>query len=189
MILRIRKLTSKLILVYILAVILVISARPEFKPYLFLGLGLILLGAGIRLWAAGHLIKNKVLTTTGPYAYVKNPLYIGTFLIMIGFCIMAKGEYGLNWFVLGFGVLLFLVYYIPYKKKVEAQRLKRRHQDLWEEYNRMVPDYIPNFRPFRKGSQRWSLRIFLENSEHWTMLAITAGILAIIFNQQLISLF
>jgi protein-S-isoprenylcysteine O-methyltransferase Ste14 len=73
---------------FIGALLLVIVAKPQF-PGIWIGMVLIFLGEGIRTWAAGHLQKNEVLTVTGPYAYVKNPLYIGSIFITAGFCILA----------------------------------------------------------------------------------------------------
>jgi len=52
----------------------VIFAKPKL-PGIWIGMALILLGEGIRIWAAGHLQKNEILTVTGPYAYVKIPLH------------------------------------------------------------------------------------------------------------------
>lgn len=86
--------------VYGLAVILVVLARPT-ALFFGLGLAIISLGEVLRFWAAGHLQKNEVLTTTGPYAHVKHPLYIETILVTMGFCIMADNIYILGvtlWF-------------------------------------------------------------------------------------------
>jgi len=73
---------------FIGAILLVIFARPQ-MPGIVIGLILILIGEAVRIWAAGHLQKNEVLTVSGPYSYVKNPLYIGSILITAGFCILA----------------------------------------------------------------------------------------------------
>ena len=105
--------------VYGLAVILVVLARPTALSF-GLGLAIISLGEVLRFWAAGHLQKNEVLTTTGPYAHVKHPLYIGTILVTMGFCIMAD-----NIYILGVTLLVFSLYYLPYKNKVEEERMKR----------------------------------------------------------------
>ena len=51
------------------------------------------LGILVRLWASGHVKKDKVLATTGPYAYVRHPLYVGNHLITFGFCLAS----GLWW--------------------------------------------------------------------------------------------
>src|SRR5688500_19542065 len=131
---RIKKLSWKLILVYALVIVLIFFADRRVDKWIlwnfWVGIGFLVASSWIRMWAAGHLVKNKVLTVTGPYAYVKNPLYIGTFLCMAGFAIMAKGNPAqsgwlgyMNWILLGVGVLGFVVYYVPYKKKREGDRL------------------------------------------------------------------
>ncbi|MDP6959084.1 MAG: methyltransferase, partial [Planctomycetota bacterium] len=93
---RIRKLTWKLLVVYLAAILLVGIADPDPAKYLrwwfWPAMGLLVVGLSLRIWATGHLQKNQVLTVTGPYAYVKNPLYVGTFLCLAGLCILAQGS-------------------------------------------------------------------------------------------------
>ncbi len=194
---RFRKLTVKIIALYALIIVLVFFARPDLrKPYFWLGLVPIAAGQFIRFWAAGHLTKNKELTTTGPYAYVKNPLYIGTFLVMVGFCVIARGggrgtwyADNMNWLLLGAGVLGFLAYYVPYKKKREGDRLREIFGPAWGDYDRAVPDYFPRLTPYTRGGKKWSWAAVCENSEQWTLLAEAAGVLAIAFNEPLLRLF
>src|SRR5574340_761522 len=86
---KLTKITTKTVLAGIVAVYLFLYAQPNafwFIP----GAIITIAGEWLRLWAAGHLRKNKQLTTTGPYSYVKNPLYIGTLLITIGYSAMAQ---------------------------------------------------------------------------------------------------
>ncbi|OHB74102.1 MAG: hypothetical protein A2Z34_11760 [Planctomycetes bacterium RBG_16_59_8] len=175
----------KIVVVYALIVVLVFFAQPKPDLLSFVGLGLIALGQILRFWATGHLVKNKVLTTSGPYAYVKNPLYVGTFLIMVGFCLIARGDYPVNWILLGLGVLVFAAYYVPYKKKREGDRLRKIFGAEWDDYDRAVPDYFPQLRPYGKGERRWSFRAVLENSEPWTLVAIVGGVLAIYYRDLL----
>src|SRR6185369_12486626 len=56
------------------------------------GIGLVVAGLGVavRSWAAGYLIKSKALITGGPYAYVRNPLYLGRVMIGTGMCIAVQ---------------------------------------------------------------------------------------------------
>jgi len=99
--------------VFVGAFLLLLFAQPEL-PGIVVGMILIILGEATRIWAAGHLQKNEALTVTGPYAHVKNPLYIGTILITAGFCIFAD-----NIYILTAATFAFCFHYIPYKKKVE----------------------------------------------------------------------
>jgi len=160
--------------VFILIVLLIFYARPQGKFFIG-GLTIILIGEAFRLWAAGHLSKNREVTTTGPYAYVKNPLYIGTFLIMIGFCLLAR-----QWIILSVGLAVFFLYYAPFKTKREADRLRSIFGSLWDEYDRSVPDYIPRLSAYQKrGAHRWSWDRVVSNSEHKTALSTMTGIVAL----------
>ncbi|HEY3225388.1 MAG TPA: hypothetical protein VGK61_00170 [Planctomycetota bacterium] len=197
---RLRKITWRLVFVYALIVVLVVCARQDAlkyaRPWFWDGFALVALGEWVRMWAAGHLVKNKVLTVTGPYAYVKNPLYIGTFLCMVGFSIMALGDpsavwwqANMNWILLGVAILGFVAYYVPYKKKREGDRLRDIFGEAWDHYDRAVPDYFPRLRRYERASTApWSWQAARENSEHWTPLAIAAGALALLFNRPLIDL-
>lgn len=145
--------------IYGLALILVVFARPT--PLSFgLGLAIIFLGEMLRFWAAGHLQKNEILTTTGPYAHVKHPLYIGTILITMGFCIMAD-----NIYILAVALLVFSLYYLPYKNTIEEERMMKLFGKAYLDYAEKVPDYIPRLSSYGRSKGKWRWRIFIENSE------------------------
>jgi len=191
---RLRKISWKLILVYavVIAVIAFADRSPrKWRRWNFAaGGGLLVAAMAVRLWAAGHLVKNKVLTVTGPYAYVKNPLYIGTFLGMAGFAFVTMGDprdpwylYYFNWMFFGAGILAFALYYVPYKKKREGERLREIFGEAWDHYDRSVPDYLPSLRRYERAEDRpWSWAATRENSEHWTPLAVAAGLAATVWN-------
>ena len=197
---RFEKFTPKVFATLIFAVVLVAVADPKpGEAYFIAALCVIGVGELIRVWAAGHLRKNAELTTTGPYSFVKNPLYVGTFLITAGVCVLAKGGRtgqglvdNMNWMFLGGFVLTFLVYYVPYKRKREGERLRGIFGELWDVYDRNVPDYFPRITPFRHPAaapRRWSVSVACENSEQWTGLAVAALALAITFNSPIIDFF
>ena len=165
------KVTFRTIPVYLLALALMFEAHPT--PVSFLsGVVLILAGEAIRIWAAGHLEKNRELTTSGPYAYLKNPLYFGTFWIMLGFFLISRA-----FFLMAVGLVGFLIYYAPYKKRREGKRLLDRFGERWENYDRAVPDYFPRVTPYeRRGRRRWSFPLVLENDEQGTAAAVLLGI-------------
>lgn len=156
------------------ALLLVIFAKPHFSG-IVIGLALIGIGEFIRTWAAGHLRKNEILTVTGPYAYVKNPLYIGTILITTGFCILAD-----NIYLLAASTFMFCFHYIPYKKKVEGDRLKKIFGSRFEDYDQKIPEYIPRRTPYSNEKASWRFRYFIENSEEGILLILVAGILLIL---------
>ncbi len=160
--------------IFIGAFLLVVFARPN-PVGMIIGIILTVVGEGIRIWAAGHLQKNEILTTTGPYAYVKNPLYIGTILITTGFCIFADNIYFLT-----AATFAFCFHYIPYKKRVEGDRLKKIFGSQFEDYDQKVPEYIPRWTPYSKEKGSWQFKCFIENSEEGILLIIIAGIVLIL---------
>jgi protein-S-isoprenylcysteine O-methyltransferase Ste14 len=160
--------------IFIGAVLLVIFAKPNLTG-MTVGIILILFGEAIRIWAAGHLQKNEILTVTGPYAYVKNPLYIGTILITTGFCIFAN-----NIYLLAAATLVFCFHYIPHKKRMEGDRLRKIFGSSYDDYDQKVPEYIPTWTPYSKEKVSWQFRNFIENSEEGILLIILAGILLIV---------
>ena len=133
--------------------------RPDPRGW---GVGLIIAGLGVavRSWAAGYLIKSKALITGGPYAYVRNPLYLGRVLIGSGMCIAVRlpetwpvPAYPIpNLAVLGAFYVFFFGYYMPRKERVEPARLEEFHGESYRRYRDAVPSLIPNF--FRRYDQR-----------------------------------
>jgi protein-S-isoprenylcysteine O-methyltransferase Ste14 len=142
---------------------------------MIVGMILVLLGEAIRIWAAGHLQKNEALAVTGPYAYVKNPLYIGSILITTGFCILAD-----NIYILALATFMFCFHYIPYKKRVEGDRLRRIFGSRFEDYDQKVPDYLPRKTPYSKEKVSWQFKNFVENSEEGILFLNIIGVLLIL---------
>ena len=194
---RLKKLSWRLLACYVLIIVLITFADPSpgkhRRWWFWLAAAIIAVGQWVRIWAAGHLVKNKVLTITGPYAYVKNPLYLGTFLIMTGFSIMARGDpsrvwwqSSMNWILLGIAVLVFVGYYAPFKQKREGDRLRKIFGDDWDRYDKAVPGYFPKVTKYAGSTDRpWSWAATCENSEQWVPVAVVAGIAAIVFTQRI----
>jgi protein-S-isoprenylcysteine O-methyltransferase Ste14 len=166
--------TWRLGIVYTLLGILIYTARRPTILSLTLGLPPILAGEALRIWACGHLVKNKRLTTTGPYAYVKNPLYVGTILITIGFCVLAQP------LLIPIVVAGFYAYYMPRKRKIEGDRLRKIYGEAYERFEKAVPDLLPQLTPYRSGdTTMFRGGLVFENSEHGTVMSVTLGILLI----------
>ncbi len=165
--------------------ILVLIYYSQMTPLsLAVGLVPIIAGQALRVWAAGHLVKNKRLTTTGPYAYVRNPLYLGAITIVIGFCIVGMPPWDLTysvrnprvWLYLLF-IAAFFLYYMPRKMKIEGDRLRVIYGDDYDRYDAAVPDMIPRLTPYRSGDDtRWSWRQTVDNSEHGTIMSLGIGL-------------
>lgn len=182
-----KKPTWRLVILYTGILVMIYFSEPT--P-LSLGLGLIPVVAGelLRVWAAGHLVKNKRLTTTGPYAYVKNPLYIGAITIFMGFCIIAMPPWNLGWsprnprlYVYASFLAAFFLYYMPRKKKIEGDRLRKIYGEEYTRYEKAVPDLIPQLVPYRSGDDtRWTWAQSVDNSEHGTIMSLGLGLALIL---------
>jgi protein-S-isoprenylcysteine O-methyltransferase Ste14 len=161
--------SARQLLTYLAVVGLVLMASPYGPTFV---VGFALAGAGIllRVWGCGHLRKNRQLTTSGPYAHVQHPLYLGTFLITVG-AIMAAGSPRmpglLVWIVVApVFLLVFFGYYLPKKKRVEGRRLAERFPDEYGKYGAQVPAFLPSLRPFDGRSRApWSREGFIANHE------------------------
>src|ERR1044072_4025438 len=128
---------------FLCAAVFLILAKPT-RTALLAGACVSLLGLAIRAWAAGHIRKNAELATSGPYAFTRNPLYFGSFLLGLGFTI-ASGQ-----LVLGLlFAALFLGIYLPVMR-VEATTMAQLFGKEFETYRRSVPLFFPRLTPFRQ---------------------------------------
>ena len=117
-------------------------AMPD-KGNVAIGLGLAIAGQLFRIYAAGFIHKNKQLASTGPYALVRHPLYLGNFMILIGFTLAAA-----NWYVTAGVVLFFLIWY-PAAISYEDSKLERIFEDEWRAWSKNIHAIIP-------GRFRWA---------------------------------
>jgi len=171
-----KNLSPRLLPLYGLAAAAFVFADPTATS---LAVGGALVGAGmaLRVWGAGHLVKNESLTVSGPYAHLRHPLYAGTLLLGIGFAVTAGGV--ALALVLACFAPLFFVYYLPYKDRIESARLERRYGAAFAAYRAGVRPLIPSLTPWRpsgalalQGHRRWSPARFRENSEPGTLVAV-----------------
>ena len=171
--------TGRRLAVYALILLFLLVATPTWGR-LAGGATIVAVGLAVRVWATGYLQKNRRLTTQGPYAFIRHPLYAGTLLCLIGFGVGASGASGMAGFalvlVVAVGLVVFFLYYLPYKARLEADRCVRRFGSAAERYLREVPNLFPFRRPFRGEPASWSVRQVLVNNEHWTCLAAVAGL-------------
>ncbi len=162
-----QKITLKTIPCFLLYGVVILRATFHPGPF-WIGLTLLILGEFLRLWAAGHLSKNREVTVHGPYAYVKNPLYIGTLFVAVGFCAMAS-----QWWGLAVVLIAFFFYYAPFKTRREASRLRRLYGETWDAYDQNVRDYLPRLSPYVAGAPaRWKWEKVVSNSEHETAVVV-----------------
>ncbi|HTO53127.1 MAG TPA: isoprenylcysteine carboxylmethyltransferase family protein [Myxococcota bacterium] len=178
-----KRLRPRLLAVYALAGVALWLSRPS-PASIVAGALPILCGEGLRLWATGHLHKNDSLTTTGPYAYLRHPLYFGTLLIGLGFLIMAWSPVALALALLFGGV--YFGYYMPYKDRIESARLESLYGDAYRRYAAAVPRLIPRLHAYaplaseRPRESTWRGVRFADNNETGTAAAIAVGVLCMV---------
>jgi protein-S-isoprenylcysteine O-methyltransferase Ste14 len=119
------------------------------QPWTLIAGGVVALpGLALRAWATGHLRKNDALATTGPYAYTRNPLYLGSFVIGLGFTI-AAGR-----LILGLVfALLFLGIYVPVMR-VEAKTLDELFGRDYQGYAVAAPIFLPRVTAYRVAAAK-----------------------------------
>lgn len=129
------------------AALFLIFARPR-PVTLMAGATISVLGLLLRAWASGHIRKNSLLATSGPYAHTRNPLYLGNFLLGLGFTI------GSGWWPLGLlFAVLFLGIYLPVMR-VESETLAQLFGESYQRYARGVPIFLPRVTPYQSGESQ-----------------------------------
>jgi protein-S-isoprenylcysteine O-methyltransferase Ste14 len=178
-----KNLSPRLLPVYALAAAALLLARPSGWGVLVGTLG-VAAGAALRVWGAGHLVKNDRLTVSGPYAHLRHPLYAGSLLLGAGFAALAGGPVLL--FVLVPFTALYFAYYLPYKDRVESARLERRYGADYACYWSEVPALLPSLAAWQpppglaaEARRRWSRDCFTANSEHGTLIGIALALLVL----------
>lgn len=135
-------------------------------PTLLLGLPFCILGLAIRAWAAGHLRKDERLTVSGPYAFVRNPLYIGSLLVALG-CVIAAARAELA-LLAG---LYFLLVYLPVVE-LEEQHLSELFPSF-RQYAGRVRAFLPTV-PERLPPESFSFGLYKRNREHRALTGFAA---------------
>ena len=111
-------------------------ARPG-STLVIIGLAMATFGQIFRIYAAGFIHKNKQLASTGPYALVRHPLYLGNFLILIGFALAANNLY------VWIGVALFFLIWYPAAISYEDSKLESIFEDEWRAWSKNIRAIIP----------------------------------------------
>jgi protein-S-isoprenylcysteine O-methyltransferase Ste14 len=132
------------------------------------GLPISLAGLALRAWAAGHLEKNKDLAQSGPYAYVRNPLYIGTLLVAAGLVIAAR-----QWALAPLFGAVFLLVYLP-AIQLEEQHLRNLFPKF-ADYAQCVPALWPTLHPL-VSTQAFRGSLYTYNREYQALLGFVAGV-------------
>jgi len=149
-------------------------ARPSWQS-LMLGTVGVVAGLLIRALASGHVRKNEALATSGPYSYTRNPLYLGSLVMGLGFCVAAR-----SWWVGVALVVMFLVIYVPVIRDEEA--FLRRTFPEFEEYARRVPRMLPRLTPLSSNEppDGFSLDLYLKHREYNALLGALALVVVLV---------
>jgi protein-S-isoprenylcysteine O-methyltransferase Ste14 len=132
-----------------------IFANPNWKLFIS-GILIIVLGEIMRIWGVGYAgsatrtrtVGADVLVTNGPFAYLRNPLYFGNILIYVGFTVLS----GLWFPYMTFVVLLFFLIQYTLIVNLEEEFLKEKFGEVYIDYSKNVPRFIPRPVPYQKRS-------------------------------------
>jgi protein-S-isoprenylcysteine O-methyltransferase Ste14 len=147
-------------------------SRPSLMS-LAVGIPISICGLALRAWAAGCLAKNSQLAQSGPYAWVRNPLYVGTLLVAAGLVAASRS--------IGLGILFAAVFGLIYLPviQLEEQHLRSLFPNF-EDYAQRVPALIPKGRATPVGAG-FQTQLYLKNREYEAALGFLAGLILLIW--------
>ena len=181
----------RFLLVYPLVVTIFLVSHTT-ERLLLLGFPIVLLGEWLRLWANGYVGHVKVnwtqrqrgdakigqLITAGPYAYVRHPLYLGTFIIGLGFCVIV----GNIW--VGLAALAFFLLIYRWRMGKEEEILREEWGDVFERYRRAVPQWLPSGRRYDHPHGRWSWKGIAASKEFKTLVWVIVLAIVLYFREE-----
>jgi protein-S-isoprenylcysteine O-methyltransferase Ste14 len=156
---------------FALAFIYVWLARPNGNS-IFIGTLIAIPGLWLRGLASGHVRKDRELTTSGPYGYTRNPLYLGTLVLATGFAAAAR-----SWVIAAVMVVIFLAIYIPVIWSEEA--FLRENFREFSDYSARVPRLLPRLRALDSERGAFSWELYRAHHEYNAILG-TAAMVAIL---------
>ena len=158
---------------FVCAGLFVLLARPD-RGSLMIGGAVALVGLALRAWASGHIRKNARLAVSGPYAHTRNPLYLGSFILGLGFTVAASSGLLLFLVLGGLFAALFLGIYWPVMR-VEAATLAEMFGEEYKHYAAAVPLLFPRLTPYRAGGSaavRFDPSLYLRYREYRAALGL-----------------
>jgi protein-S-isoprenylcysteine O-methyltransferase Ste14 len=157
---------------FLFGIIFLVFAKPN-ATVLIIGGTLAVVGILIRAWASGHIRKNQNLAVSGPYAFTRNPLYLGSFVLGVGFTIAS----GVWWLGAAFAVL-FLGIYLPVMR-VEAVDLTKLFGAEYEEYARRVPLFFPRPTAYPASDAKFDVSLYMRYREYRAALGLIFALLVL----------
>ncbi len=138
------------------------------------GIPVSIAGLAIRAWAAGHLEKNLALTGSGPYAFVRNPLYVGTLAVAAGLVIASR-----RWVLGALFAAAFILIYLPVVQ-LEEQHLRKLFPD-YSDYAHAVPKLVPRFSRGTESPKHFSWSLYRRNREYEALAGFIAGVAVLVW--------
>ena len=183
----------RFLLVYPMVPLVFLMASTT-ERQLYLGITIVLLGECLRLWANGYVGHVKVnwtqkrrgeakigrLVTAGPYAFVRHPLYLGTFLIGTGFCVIV----GSVW--LGGLALAFFLTIYRRKMAQEEDLIREECGSAYDAYHAAIPRWLPTWRRYAAREGRWSWEGILASKELKTLAWAIVVLLLLYFRMEFV---
>src|SRR5215475_441061 len=168
---------------FISAILFVIISRPTWRS-LAIGAPIALAGALIRAWASGHLRKNAELAVSGPYAFTRNPLYFGSFVMVAG-CAVSGGSLWLGLWL----TALFLAVYLPVMQ-AEAAHMRKLFAGDYDKWAANVPFFVPRVTAYRNGrKQRFDSQQYMRHREYRAAIGLAIVIAALALKAAGVSIF
>ena len=157
---------------FLFAVFYFWRARPDWLS-LAAGAAVVAVGVFLRAMASGHVKKNEQLATTGPYAYCRNPLYLGSIIIAIGFAVASRDVW------VGIAIIgLFALIYVPVIRSEEAF-LRERFPEF-EGYAHRVPRLLPNTVWFQGLTSGFARELYRQHREYNAWIGAAAMLAALV---------
>ena len=154
---------------FALAIVYIWLARPTWASIL-IGSLVAVPGILLRALASGHVKKNEELTTSGPYAYTRNPLYLGSLIMAVGFALAARSA-----IIFVLMLAMFFAIYMPVIRSEEVY-LREKFPDF-DDYARSVPRLLPRLSAFQNPPGSFSRALYLQHREYNAILG-TVGVMA-----------
>ena len=133
-------------------------AKPTYTT-IAIGSAIAARGLLVRALASGRVRKNEQLTTTGPYAHTRNPLYLGSVIIGVGFVLAGR-----SWWIALLTIVMFWAVYFPVIHS-EEEFLRQRFPEF-DDYARNVPRLFPRWHPYESSSEQFSWHLYWKHREY-----------------------
>ena len=152
---------------FLLLITFALLSKPS-RMSLFIGLPISIAGLSLRGWAAGHLAKNRDLAVSGPYAFMRNPLYAGTLITALGIVVAARSLVLASIFA-----AVFLLVYLP-AIELEEQHLRNIFPN-YSDYAMRVNRFLP-FRKWSTPASAFSTSLYWKNEEYKAALGFLVAV-------------